>query len=157
MIYYDTREKPCAVKPILKTWDKLGIQYERRKLNVGDYMDSSNPHLVIERKGSFAEILANLSGDSARFDREFKRGLSLGVSIKLLIENDSGIKKLEDVYCWKNPNHANSKLFMDGRELMERIHRIKIKYGVDVFFCEKRETPYKILEILGEKEGEKHE
>lgn len=53
MIYYDTREKHCAVKPILKTWDKLGIQYERRKLNVGDYMDSSNPHLVIERKGSF--------------------------------------------------------------------------------------------------------
>lgn len=150
MIYYDTREKPHAIKHILKGFDELGIKYERKKLDVGDYVSSLNESVVIERKACLEEILANLSGDIVRFEKEFKRAVASRKIVKIVVENNCGVKALEDVARWKNPNHSNSIIFLSGRELMERIHRLKIKFGVDVFFCSKEETPKMIARLLKE-------
>ena len=61
LILVDTREHQKERERICHQFDKLGVEYERRKLNVGDYMDTDNPHVVIARKKDLHEICGNVT------------------------------------------------------------------------------------------------
>ena len=55
-IIVDTREKKASVENILKRFSELGISYQRKKLDTGDYVNSEDEnsnqlHIVIDRKG----------------------------------------------------------------------------------------------------------
>lgn len=75
-ILIDTREQ--VNDHIVNELARLGVKYERRKLDFGDYSfvaagKSYERELVIERKGSLNEIIGNFTKDKDRFRREFER------------------------------------------------------------------------------------
>ncbi len=153
-IQIDSREKPKAIKKIEDEFKRQGVKFFTNKLFVGDYMSLDNPKLSVDRKHDLNELVTNLGGEKCRFYREAKRAAEYGIKLIVLCEHGKGITCIEDVKGWDNPrlNPKHPKYCptaMTGRELMERIYRIHISYGVEFRFCEKAETGKEIIRILG--------
>ena len=86
MVYlYDTREHDGKNQHILDAWDKMSINYKKKKLNYGDYsfmipadeklciprdLDFSSK-IVVERKASLDEFAKNLTEERERIKKEF--------------------------------------------------------------------------------------
>ena len=142
-LWIDSREKPQAIKGIIAYLDRHGIEWEKRKLDTGDYMLDGHPDTVIDRKQSLLELAHNLlSPDRGRFYREVRRARQSGIRLIILCEH-GGIHNIEDVKNWKNPHGK-----VTGRALADAIFRLEIGYGVPVMFCDKRSTGRRIIEIL---------
>lgn len=171
LIIVDTREHKKERERICKQFDQLGISYERKMLNVGDYMDTDNPHVVIERKKDLHEICGNVTYDHERFKRELIRARENNVKIILLCEHGKDIETLEDVFFWENPRSqpsrwvmrdghpckiAQSKKAVTGRQLYRCLCTIRDRYGIDIFFCDKSETGKRIIELLEKYDGCEH-
>lgn len=150
-IIEDTRQKQDKHNNITRYFEKMKIPVERKKLSVGDYMLSGINNISVDTKSGIDEICMDLGSESSRFRKEMERANELGINLVVLIE-DGRFKKISDVQKWKNPNHSKSKLCMNGRELMSRIHKARLSYGVDFVFCKKDETGEKLLKILTCKE-----
>ena len=152
MLYIDSREKEHAILGIVAYFDRHGIEWERRKLETGDYMLEGHPERVVDRKQSLQELAHNmLSRDRARFYREIRRAREQGIELTILCEH-GGIRDLKDVAQWK-PKFGKAS----GRALADAIFRLEIGYGVAVLFCDPRSTGRRILEILsgtGEENGQ---
>jgi len=149
-IIIDSREKPQAIKKILEIFQLKGIEFKYpQKLDVGDYFNPDSPKVIIDRKQSLNEVCQNLYVDRPRFFRELQRALKQHIKLIVLVESGGGIKRLQDVSNWINPNHNGSKLFMSGRELMDRMYAAQISFGIEWRFCDKKDTGLKIIEILG--------
>lgn len=142
MILCDTREKKN--QHVIRYFERYGIEYDIRKLDVGDYMNDCNSKLTIDRKQNLDELCGNLcSPDKSRFWREVRRAKAERIKMIVLIEHGSGFKTLQDV-----PNWEGKYTKVTGRQLYNEICRCHIAYGVEFFFCEKRETGKRINEIL---------
>lgn len=146
MLYVDTREKPDAIKNILRTFDKSGVEYEIKKLDVGDYWTDSNPKIAVDRKQNLGELCTNLFSphDRGRFWREWKRAHEAGIHLIILCEHGGKIKRIDDVGNWVNKYGRVS-----GHDLKEKIYAAHRSYNIDFIFCDKRTTGKKILELLG--------
>lgn len=144
-IVIDTREKKCDH---IKAWfDKHGLDYEMRKLDVGDYQVEGNPSISVDRKQNLSELSRNLTNakDHSRFWKEVRRANDRKTKLYVLVEHGGKIKSIEDVSMWSDKYSGVS-----GRALMEQIYRVHISYGVEFLFCDKRCTAKKIIEILTE-------
>lgn len=153
-IQIDSREKPKAIKGIEDEFKKQGVKYFTSKLFVGDYMSLDNPKLSVDRKHDLNELVTNLGSGQGRFYREAKRACEYGIKLIVLCEHGKDITCIEDVKKWENPrlNPKHPKYCptaMTGRELMERIYRLHISYGVEFRFCDKRNTGKEIIRLLG--------
>ena len=89
VIVIDTREK--SNKHITDIFDKVGVKYEVKKVDSGDYTayipnTKYKSTLSIERKNSLDEISQNLTKNKARFEREFERTNN---KIIIAIENNT--------------------------------------------------------------------
>lgn len=84
-IIVDTREKPRAIAQILAYFEQNGIEYEKRKLNTGDYMREDNPLLTVDRKQNLGEVANNLTNDNGRFMREVRRASESGQKLIVLV------------------------------------------------------------------------
>ena len=96
VIVVDSREQKN--QHITSMFDKYGINWERRKLNSGDYSAyvpineelgifeeiNLEDELCVERKKNCDEIIQNLTKHRDRFYREFERS---GAKIPILIED----------------------------------------------------------------------
>ena len=149
-IIVDTREKDHAIQHILRYFDRHGIAWEKKdKLDVGDYMVEGQPNLIVERKQSLTELGHNLlSKDKKRFIDEIHRAREHGVKLVILCEEGSNIHSIKDVMKWK-PRYGK----VSGRSLADEIFWLEIAYGVPTFFCGKRSTGKRILEILTDETG----
>ena len=86
-IIVDTREKVGKNKHILDYFDKQGIEWERRKLDYGDYtIEGLEDKIVIERKCSLDELALNFTRGRDRFKREFQRAADNGAKIVVMVE-----------------------------------------------------------------------
>lgn len=65
---------------------KFDIKYKIDKLNTGDYMFSSNPTLVFDRK-SLPDMVGTLSQSFDRFTKELERVEKAGIYLVMLVEN----------------------------------------------------------------------
>lgn len=149
-VLVDTREKPHAIRAITDYFDLAGIEWERRALKTGDYMLDGRPGLAIDRKQSLQEMAQNLlSRDRARFYREVRRARETGVRLVILCEHGPEIRKLEDVRRWE-PQFGQVR----GKALCDAIARLEIGYGVPTFYCDKRDTGARIIQLLGEYDGQ---
>lgn len=143
MILCDTREKKN--QHILRYFEQREIPYEIRKLDTGDYMDSSDEHLTIDRKQNLDELCGNLfSPDKSRFWREVRRAKEGKIRMIVLIEEGGQIRSLKDVPNWKSDYHKK----VSGYRLYNEICRCHIAYGVEFWFCDRRSTGKRIAEIL---------
>ena len=147
----DSREKPKAIKTIIKTFDEAGIRYETSKLLFGDYMDYSRPNLVIDRKQNIAELAKNCTREHERFRRELERVTAAGAELVLLVEQNrykSGgdwisVNGIADLMLWSSP-HTQIR----GEKVFRVLASWVNKYNLSVQFCDKRVTGKRILEIL---------
>lgn len=149
-IIIDSREKTDVIKGIVEYFDREKIKHHSSKLIVADYMALENPKNYIDRKHNLSEVANNLTNDSARFMREIRLAKDLGIHITVLVEHGGVIREIKDVANWNNPMKGKIPYAISGRDLMERIYRVHMAYGVDFLFCDKRATGRRIVEILSE-------
>ena len=147
-IIVDTREKPQAITDILRYFEMNGVEYEIKKLDTADYFNPENPVVLVDRKQSLYEVIGNLGNKKSRFYRECQRANKEWKQLVVLVEHGEGIKSLEDVAKWKNRNFSNKRLYIDGRELAERMHKVAVMYNVKWQFCNKPDTGKVIVELL---------
>ena len=142
-ITIDSREKKCD--HIKKWFDKHGIEYEIKKLDVGDYQINGNTAISVDRKQNLAELSKNLmnKADHSRFWKEIRRAKEQNIKLFILCEHGGKIKQIQDVALWSDKYSGVS-----GRRLMDEIYRTHIAYGVEFLFCDKRCTARRIVEIL---------
>lgn len=142
-IIIDSREKKCD--HIKKWFDKHGIEYEVKKLDVGDYQIDGNTAISVDRKQNLAELSKNLmnKADHSRFWKEIRRAKEQNIKLFILCEHGGKIKQIQDVALWNDKYSGVS-----GRRLMDEIYRTHIAYGVEFLFCDKRCTARRIIEIL---------
>ena len=151
MLIVDSREKPKAIKTILKQFEARGIKYSISKLYIGDYMEYSNPLLVIDRKQSIQELAANCTRDHARFKAELERAKAVGAKLIILVEQnryydrDKWIQvcNIEDLMLWSSPHTT-----IRGEKVYRVLRLWCAKYDIEIQFCDKRQTGQKILEII---------
>ena len=147
-VLVDTREKPHAIARILAYFDRHGVAWEKRKLDIGDYMLDGQPHLIVDRKQSCNELASNLcSPDRRRFYNEVRNAHDAGIRLIILCEHGGDIRTFDDVRNWKNPYGKVS-----GRRLQDAIFQLQMAYAVPVLFCDKRSTGRRIIEILTEEQ-----
>lgn len=139
----DSREK--KFEHIKAYFEKNGIDYAIRKLDVGDYQIEGQPSISVDRKQNLQELSKNLMNakDHSRFWKEVRRAREQRVKLYVLVEHGGQIKSIEDVSKWSDKYSGVS-----GRALANEIYRVHIAYGVEFIFCDKRSTPRKIIEIL---------
>ncbi|MBQ1532685.1 MAG: ERCC4 domain-containing protein [Solobacterium sp.] len=142
MIICDTRERKN--QHILDYFEQRRIPYTVRKLDTGDYMDTANSSLTIDRKQNLDELCGNLfSPDKSRFWREVRRAKADKIRMIVLIEQGGQIKCLKDVPKWRSRYKK-----VTGYQLYNEICRCHIAYGVEFWFCDRRQTGKRIAEIL---------
>ena len=142
MFLFDTREKKN--EHVKKYFEKHGIEYAEKALEIGDYM-LYNGEVAIDRKKDLQELATNLFSphDKGRFWREIRRAKEQGVKLIILCEQGGQIKQIADVYKWKNKYGK-----VRGSTLMNEIYRVHVSYGVEFLFCDKRSTGRLIHDIL---------
>lgn len=168
-IQIDTREKARAIKKIVQTFEKEGVNYFSSKLLVGDYMNLDNPRIIIDRKQNLQELCQNVCQQHERFKRELVKAMNVNIQLIILVEHGADIQSLEDVYFWQNPRkhevrwrmvngkrekYVVSAKAIDGDQLYRSLRTIKERYNVRFEFCEKKDTGRRILELLGGKYDE---
>lgn len=142
MIVCDTREKKNH--HVLNYFKEHDIDYVRVKVDTGDYMDSNNMSISIDRKQNLEELSGNMcSPDSSRFWREVRRSKDEGIKLIVLIE-DGKIACINEVKKWRSKYTK-----VTGKWLYSEMVRCHIAYGVEFLFCDKEETGAKIIELLG--------
>lgn len=167
-IQCDTREHAKEWERIRGQFDRLGVDYIRSKLWVGDYMNLDNPRLVIDRKKDLQELIGNVTSQHERFIRELVRAQEKGIKLFILCEHGPDIQSMTDVYFWDNPRlQITEWAVVDGKpckvqkypkatkgsSLYRSLKTIEEKYDVTFRFCEKRDTGYQIMKILEGKDG----
>lgn len=148
VIQIDTREKPKAIIRIIETFDKKGIKHFSSKLPCGDYIDLDNARFSVDRKQSLLEVCNNVCQDHERFINELNKANYLGIKLVFLVEHGGNIKSLDDVKNWKNPRLKTSRLAVSGERLYKILSVIEKKYNTKFYFCSKKETGNKIIELL---------
>ena len=141
MLICDSKEKKN--EHILRYFDRHGIDYEIRKLDVGDYMFEGGT-ISVDTKRSVDELASNMlnRNDHARFLREAKRAADSGIKLIVLLET-SKYKSIPDLREWRSKYSGIS-----GRSLMDAIYKTHISYGVEFLFCPKISTGRRIIELL---------
>lgn len=158
MLIVDTREKPKAIRNILDYFRSNGIDYRMQKLDYGDYMDTDQPQLVIDRKQTIAELAKNLgTKDRERFKRELERVQAAGARLVILVEQNRykdrdewiHIDDISDLMLWSSPY-----TMVTGERLFRILASWVVKYPLSIEFCDKRSTGRRIAEILAETKPE---
>lgn len=138
----DTREQPT--ERYKKRLEQIGLPYERRKLNYGDYscecilpdgsiLDFSSK-VVIERKMSLDEICMCYGKQRKRFEREFERAKADGCKIYLLIENGN----------WEKSYNGKYQSLYNPAALTASLNAFRARYNMQLDFC-KEETSGKLI------------
>ena len=137
----DTREHDGKNQHILDVFDKMGLHYEKRKLNFGDYSMKipANPDLgimrdldfsskiIIERKANLDEVCGNLgTADRSRIKKE----LALAPAEKvMLIENAT----------YSDVLHGNYRSKFAPKSLWASLHSFWHEFGLPIFFVQQPE------------------
>ena len=164
IIQCDTREHKKELERIQHQFDRLGVDYFNAKLSVGDYMSDLCPGVSIDRKKDLLELCGNVTQQHKRFQAELNREIKENIHLIILCEHGQGIERLSDVYWWHNPRLDRMEWVIEdgkpvkkqlypkattGEQLYKSLQTMVDKYGIEVRFCEKKNTGYEIARILG--------
>ena len=149
----DSREKPKAIRSIVKYFDSIGLVHETSKLFIGDYQDFNRPQIIVDRKQNIAELAKNCTADHERFRRELERAQKANTTLVVLVEQnrykdrDKWIhcESVEDLMLWESPHTT-----IRGEKVYRVLRSWMAKYSLRVEFCDKRSTGRRIYEIIYE-------
>lgn len=149
VILEDTRNKAGLHEEKRERWREWNDDVIRSKLVVGDY--ALPPAVSVDTKAGLEEIAQNIGGsdeEHARFRRELKLARACGCVLYVLIENEDGVEKLEDVRGWINPRLNVSPKAITGERLEKAMRTMADRYGVRWAFCRPDEAAGVIKDIL---------
>lgn len=171
-ILEDTRQQKGKHQVKHRGFKDLGVELERRKLDVGDYMAPCEaPTVTVDTKRHVGELAQNLTKDHARFVREIKRAKELGLRLYVVIE-DPVVKSVDDLRKWINPHcrfcpvykagkcnprnpgrcthprHKSPVPPAPGSRLARMMGTMEKYYPVNFVFCNPKETAKVIMELL---------
>lgn len=154
------------VEDVIRRKEKRGIPVKKMDL-LGTY------DICVDTKFSCSELYSDLIQQHARFHDEVHLAMNNGIRLIILVENKDGIKNVEDVKRWKNPQmfkyyKAKRKAEREGTKIPKppasNIQLIKIMrsmnrdYGVEFVFATPQDAGAEVLRLLEEREekdGEK--
>lgn len=152
-ILIDTREQKNA--HITKRLDQLGVKYESRKLDYGDYSFTVAGHdfsmsCVVERKASVDELYGNIMHDRGRIEKELYAASLLAKQVTVLIENCAGWEKLKAFTLPKYKQYEGRKVYDIGRYVHATLKAWKSgnRYAFDVEFSDSAHSADAILEVF---------
>ena len=131
-------------------WDAHGDKVCRCALPFGDY--ALAPKVAVDTKKDMAEIAQNIGGSSqehARFRRELIKAKDFGCQLYVLVENEDGIRSVQDVAFWDNPRLEECPVAITGERLSKAMATMEQKYGVRFLFCRPSEAAEIITKLLG--------
>lgn len=142
----DTREQDTL--SFRRRVKEVGLPWERRKLDFGDYsmrveledgqeVDFS-PDIAIERKMNLDELCQCYGKERKRFQKEFSRAKEAGAKLYLLVENGN----------WEKAFEGNYRSQMKPQALTASLTAWLARYDCQVLFCQAKTTPRLIREIV---------
>lgn len=171
-IIEDTRQQAGKHRLKHRGFAELGVELDRKKLDVGDYMVPIDaPTVTIDTKRHVGELAQNLTAGHARFTREIKRAQELGLTLYVVIE-DPVVKNLDDLRKWINPHCRFCPVYKSGKcnprnpgrcdhprhkskvppapgsRLAKMMRTMEKYYPVNFVFCHPKDTAKVIMEIL---------
>ena len=81
---------------------RKGVKVIRSKLYAGDYSLLHNQSVCIDTKENLGEWASNIVHDHKRVAAEADRAYENGIKLIFLIENNEGIRSIEDIAKWSN-------------------------------------------------------
>lgn len=146
----DTRQQKGKHNNVHKYCDSQGIEIYPLTLTVGDYMlgEVRNGKVVpignrsVDTKSlGLIELANDLSKDEQALDKKYRKCYEQGIKLIVLIEEPFG--SIQEIANWKNPHG-----FVNGRKLLDKMHRLKMMYGIDFMFCDKKRTGETLIKLL---------
>lgn len=146
----DTRQQKGKHNNVHKYCDSQGIEIYPLTLTVGDYMlgEVQNGKVVpigsrsVDTKSlGLIELANDLSKDEQALDKKYRKCYEQGIKLIVLIEEPFG--SIQEIASWKNPHG-----FVNGRKLLDKMHRLKMMYGIDFMFCDKKRTGETLIKLL---------
>lgn len=114
------------------------------KVHKKDLMDAIA--LSIDTKKNLQEVVNNVC---SRQHERFKRELIVAQGRLVLLIEEKDIECLEDVYWWDNPRLKYNPRATKGATLYKSLCTIRDEYGVEIRFCNRKNTGKEIIRILG--------
>ena len=145
----DTRQQKGKHNNVHKYCDSQGIEIYPLTLTVGDYMlgEVQNGKVVpignraIDTKFALIELAGDLSKDEQALDKKYRKCYEQGIKLIVLIEEPFG--SIQEIASWKNPHG-----FVNGRKLLDKMHRLKMMYGIDFMLRDKKRTGETLIKLL---------
>lgn len=151
-IVEDTRQKSGMHDIKHSHFDEMGVRLIRCKLPFGDY--AYVPPISIDTKQNMLEIAHNIGTDHKRFKNECVAARDANCQLIILVENEEGIKSIDDVHKWINPDLIYRPKSITGERLEKAMRTMGERYGVRFEFCTPNESAKRIIELL---EGDANE
>lgn len=145
-IIEDTRQKGGKHEIKHRAFDASGIRITRCKLPYGDY--ALPPKIAVDTKESLGEIAQNIANDHTRFRNECVAALTDGCQLYILVENMDGIRSIDDVHKWDNPELMFRPRAITGDRLEKSMRTMQDRYGVKFLFCQPEESAQMIINLL---------
>lgn len=171
-IYWERYPLPCgdyilctdAVMDVISRKQKRGIEPKKMDF-LGTYST------CIDTKKDLQEIIGNVCGkEHARFRDECILAKNNDIRLLVLIENEDGVKSIDDLQTWDNPrlhmqkwittpSGERKKVFKyptatKGVTLAKVMRTMHEKYGVEFLFCRPEESGKQIIGLLNTKTEE---
>lgn len=163
IIQCDSRQKKKHHDRKEKYFEEQGYKLVHSKMLVGDYCIPSNGSVVVDTKADLTELYGNLIQQHDRFHNECVLAQEAGIKLYILIENKDGIKSVDDVRKWNNPQmfkyykarrlaktngEKEPKPPASNVQLIKIMHSMNRDYGVDFRFCKPEEAGAEVIRIL---------
>ena len=146
----DTRQQ--AGKHALKDarWAEVGRPTVRSKLAFGDY--ALVPPVSVDTKNSIQELAMDITQEHERFRAECEGARDAGCRLVVLVENADGVRDLDGLRKWREPEASfrkrRAKMRYYGKRIAAACETMAGRYGVEFAFCAPEEAADFVLDIL---------
>ena len=170
IIQCDSRQKRKHHDRKEKYFESNGYKLVHSKMLVGDYCIPSDGSVAVDTKADISELYGNLIQQHDRFHNECVLAQEAGIRLIILVENKDGVKTVDDLKKWKNPQmfryyKAKRKAEREGKkppkppasniQLVKIMHSMTRDYGVEFLFCKPEESGAEVIRLLtqGKQQG----
>lgn len=141
----DTRQQKSKHLNIHNYCKRAGIEIVSKCLSVGDYMLAGNDTVSVDTKQDLTELACDLQADEKALNKKYRKCYEQKIMLIVLIE-DGAYSCTADIAKWRNPYGKVS-----GWQLMQKVHRLEVSYGIKFRFCSKEKTGETLIKLLSNK------
>lgn len=149
IILQDFREKRGHHKEIEEYCEQNDILLHRLSLDVGDYMLGKFENgryspvgtVSIDTKQDLEELASDLHRDKLEYNKKYRKCFEQGIKLIVLVQQP--IVSLSQILKWKS-KHSN----ITGRYLYELMERLRLSYGIQFKFCDKKNVGKVVRDLL---------